>query len=371
MTAKQLERTETAKRSDRIARVNHERLRYVLDKLVGGSGVAAVDVLIAEVELASGVTGLGFSYVLGGGGEVAAAALAMLAERLKGAEFHHPAATWRALDASLNRSGRGPNTIALAALDVALWDAYAKSLNLPIGVAMGGAPKSFKVYGSGSYNATQSPEQAVEATLAHIAKGFTAVKPRVSASGTAIDLMEAVRDATPSGIDLMCDANEKCSLPQAQRLMAAAREFEFLFVEEPLPSDQLDGYRALANAYPGSIATGEHLQSVAACLPFLRDGLVGTIQPDLAMIGGLTPALELAKVANAFGVDVSPHFLPGLFVHLAAAAPNVAWLEDFPLIEPLFGGWPEMERGKMELPKTPGHGLKLSSGARDAFAVRS
>src|SRR5690606_32223516 len=105
----------------------------------GGSGVASLDVLLAKAHLAGGLEGLGFSYVLGGSGQAALAAARLLAaSHLEGKPLHHPESAWRGMAASLNRTGRGPNYIGLAALDVALWDAYAKALEVPLGIAMGG-----------------------------------------------------------------------------------------------------------------------------------------------------------------------------------------------------------------------------------------
>jgi L-talarate/galactarate dehydratase len=170
---------------------------------------------------------------------------------------------------------------------------------------------------------------------------------------------------------LMCDANEKCSISQAQRLLSAARECGYLFVEEPLPADNLVGYRALAQGFPGLIATGEHLQGVTECLPFISERYCGVIQPDLALIGGLTPALEVARVAEAFGIEVSPHFLPGLFAHLGSACPNITWLEDFPLLEPLFCGWPVIDKGLIKAPVAAGHGLHIADGALNEYRLEA
>jgi L-alanine-DL-glutamate epimerase-like enolase superfamily enzyme len=181
-------------------------------------------------------------------------------------------------------------------------------------------------------------------------------------------MIDAVRAAIPGDVQVMLDANEKCDLASARRLLAAASDRGVLFVEEPLPSSSLEGYRALAGAGGATMAAGEHLQGRAAFLPFLSERLIGVVQPDLAMAGGLTPALEVAVLADAFGVSVSPHFLPGLFVHLAGASSAVGWLEDFPLLEPLFEGWPELQANGMLAPRdTPGHGLTLPAPARAKF----
>lgn len=354
-----------------IADVRVSLLRYRLDKPVGGSGVAAVDVILARVSLSDGSEGLGFSYVLGGGGEVALhAARELAAAHLHGKALHHPEAAWRRMAASLNRTRRGPNFIGLAALDVALWDAHARSLNLPIGIAMGGAPREVPVYGSGGFNAKQSPDEAAHAAREHVERGFRAVKPRVAALASDERLIAQVRDSIPAGVDVMIDANEKATATAAHRMLQVAAAHRVLFVEEPLPADDVAGYRALARAFPRLVATGEHLQGAGEMLPFIAEGLCGLAQPDLAMVGGLTEALRIARLAETFGIEVSPHFLPGLFIHLAAAAPNVTWLEDFPLIEPLFNGWPTMSKqGTLELPDGAGHGLALADGAEKAFSL--
>jgi L-alanine-DL-glutamate epimerase-like enolase superfamily enzyme len=136
-------------------------------------------------------------------------------------------------------------------------------------------------------------------------------------------------------------------------------------VEEPLPARALEGYRRLSASAGAAIATGEHLQTRADFLPFVSERIASVIQPDLAMVGGLTPVLELATLAEAFDTIVSPHFLPGLFAHVAAAAPALRWLEEFPLLEPLFEGWPNIDaNGAMTASSTPGHGLSLSERYR-------
>jgi L-alanine-DL-glutamate epimerase-like enolase superfamily enzyme len=175
----------------------------------------------------------------------------------------------------------------------------------------------------------------------------------------------AVRKAVPSHVQVMADANEKCDLTQALWLMALARDEGLLFVEEPLPAYALEGYRRLT-ASGAAVATGEHLQIRASFLPFLSERIAAVIQPDLAMVGGLTPVLELSTLADAFDAIVSPHFLPGLFAHVAAAAPAIRWLEEFPLLEPLFEGWPSIARdGTMTASSSPGHGLALHERFRN------
>lgn len=341
-------------------------LTYKLPQAVGGSGVAAVDVIVVDLIDNDGARGLGFSYVLGGNGSVAfKAAQEQVARFVDGQRLPPPPALWRKIAASFNRTGAGPNLIALAAIDVAAWDLYARQLQMPMGVAMGGELRALPVYGSGGFNTVQPPEKAAEVAAEQTARGLTAVKPRVKGARSDADVIAAVRAAVPASVQIMTDANEKCDLPSALRLMAMARDHEVLFVEEPLPANSLEGYRMLATSAGAAIATGEHLQTRASFLPFISERIAAVIQPDLAMIGGLTPVLEIATLVESFDATVSPHFLPGLFAHVAAAVPAMRWLEEFPLLEPLFDGWPDIDaKGNMVAMSSPGHGLTLNERYR-------
>lgn len=348
-----------------------ELLRYRLAQPVGGSGVASVDLLIVTLHDDAGRTALGFSYVLGGRDRLPLdAAYAMLERFVTGKPPAHPEARWREIAASFNRTGGGPYATALAALDVAAWDLYAKTLGVPLGVAIGGASRAVPVYGSGFFSAGQDPDAAAAAAVDYARRGVRAVKLR--AAGDARDGAALRAVASAVSIPIMIDANEKCTPVSAAQLVRSAAEVNAIFVEEPLPAYDVAAYRALARVAAIPLATGEHLRTVAEANPFLTEGLCAVIQPDLQAMGGLTPCLLLARFAEACNIEVAPHFLPGLFVHLAAAAPSVTWLEDFPLLEPLFAGWPVMTSdGKMAPLDVLGHGLTLAEGVRETYASRS
>jgi L-alanine-DL-glutamate epimerase-like enolase superfamily enzyme len=346
----------------RIVRAEASLVRHRLGAPVGGSGVSAVDVLLVALASADGAEGLGFSYVLGGsGGDTAVAvARAQLEAHVLQQPLVPPPALWRRVAASFNRVGLGFNHIALAAIDVAAWDLASRLRGVPLATVLGGVARAVPIYGSGGFTAGQDPMDAAAVAAGHARRGLSAVKPRVRGERRDLAVIDAVRDAVPSHVHVMLDANERCDPLTARWLLGAARDRGVLFVEEPLPAHALEGYRALAASGGAAMAAGEHLQGRAAFLPFLAERLVSVIQPDLSMAGGLTPILEVAALADAFGIAVSPHFLPGLFVHVAAACPAVTWLEEFPLLEPLFDGWPLVASdGTMSPTTAHGHGLTV------------
>jgi L-alanine-DL-glutamate epimerase-like enolase superfamily enzyme len=342
-----------------------------LETTVGGSGVNAVDVIVVDLKTKAGLTGRGFSYVLGSTGRTATIAARELIESfIINKPLPHPELLAKEIRQSFNRTGRGPNVIAQAAIDTAIWDLYAKSLDCSVGVAMGGKAREVPVYGSGGFNTIQSPEEAAEQAQSYLERGVRAVKPRVAGSLKDEKVIEAVRYVIEGKADLMLDANEKCDQASAIRLMEVANNNGVLFVEEPLPAQNLSGYLQISKRTSCAIALGEHLQGVSEAYPFMADGICNIIQPDLAMMGGLTECLRIVRYAEIIGTSVAPHFLPHIFIHLAAVSSNITWLEDFPLLEPIFGN-PQTfnSNGVMTLNGLPGLGLEWDEGAERQYKV--
>lgn len=353
-----------------ITNVAAELLRLPLERPVGGSGVAQIDVLAVDLTDADGATGTGFSYCLGGGSRVVlAAARDLLETRILGQAANTPEALWRHMASSLNRIGRGAHNLAMAAIDVAAWDLHARRHDLPLGIAMGGAQRRLPVYGSGGYRPDHGPEETRDHALAHVEQGFAGVKPRLAGNGGDAARLEAARSVLPDHVRLMADVNEKCDPATALRLVHACAEVDCLWLEEPMPAANTAAYAQLAAASPVAVATGEHLQGMAEVMPYLTSAALHILQPDLAMMGGLTPCLTAARTAESFGISVAPHFLPSLFIHLAAAQPNVTWLEDFPLLEPLFDIQAKTENGIMTMPEAPGHGMAWADGVRRKYLL--
>tara|TARA_Y100001936_G_scaffold253408_1_gene317838 strand:+ start:4035 stop:5117 length:1083 start_codon:yes stop_codon:yes gene_type:complete len=335
----------------------------------GGSGITAVDVIVVDLEASDGTTGTGFSYVLGGGGRIVQAATQDMLDRfVLGERILPPQALWRRLAVSLNRLGRGVNYLAISAIDVAMWDLHAKRLDMPLYAALGGVPRKLPVYGSGGFGPEQETGAAVDRALEYAEMGCTAIKLRVAGAPADLARIQAVADAVPDGVGIMADANEKCDLVRAQWLVNLLADVNALWIEEPLPANDTNGFAILAANSPIPIATGEHHQGVGEMSPLIAARAASILQPDLAMMGGITESLRLAQIAEHFNLVVSPHFLPSLFIHVAGAAPSIKWMEDFPLLEPLFDNPVEMDaEGNIAPPDTPGHGISWVDGARDEF----
>jgi L-alanine-DL-glutamate epimerase-like enolase superfamily enzyme len=356
----------------RISDCTAELWRYKFDNPMGGSMLTSVDVIVVTLADSDGATGMGFSYVIGGGGEpVVGMARSLLARFVNDQEIVAPAALWRRLAASLNRLGRGVGYNALCAIDIAAWDLHARRLGVPLGIALGGEPRIMPVYTSGGFGAFISPKEAVDKAKAALARGTRGIKIRVAGVHADLARMKAVKDVLPDGVHLMADANERCDLLRARWLASACAEHGMLWLEEPLPSYDYAGFAQLARNSPVAIATGEHLQGCAEFHPLLEAKALAVAQPDPAMMGGITEIMRFCHIAEAAGVVVAPHFNPALFIHVAAAAPAMKWLEDFPVLEPLFAKPLEWDKnGDMAMPTGPGHGIEFHADARARYLVK-
>ena len=347
-----------------IASIRIQLIEKKFARPIGGSGVMGVDIIAATLRDTDGAEGLGFSYVIGGGGGVVAQlAQAQAARFLEGAALRKPPDHWAEIQKSFNRTGDGPNMLALAALDVALWDLTAKLKDEPLARTLGGDLLPVPLYASGGFSAMDEPEKTADLATSYIEAGYAGVKPRINAGNGDEAVLNAVRNAIGANARLMADANEKGNFEAASRLLALGAEYGLSFIEEPLPSNDILGYRRLAAQKGGApIALGEHLQGLDRFSVYLDDDIAAFIQPDLAMAGGLTPCLEVARMAALKGVTVAPHFLPGLFVQLSGTFEGRLLLEEFPIMEDAFEGWPERGTDGTLRPRAcPGHGLSLKA----------
>jgi L-alanine-DL-glutamate epimerase-like enolase superfamily enzyme len=329
-------------------------------------------VLLARIRTADGAEGLGFTYATRGGGPGQYAHAVEVAPELVGEDEHDIARLWTTLvraGASVGRSGLA--TQAIAALDTALWDLKARRAGVSLAALLGAHRDRVPVYNSsGGYLHTPIGE-VLERASASLAGGIGGVKLKVGQPDGAADLarVRALREHVGPDVPIMVDANQQWDRPTARRMCRALEEFGLTWIEEPLDAYDHAGHGALARAVDTPIATGEMLTSVREHQTFLDPAVDGAgidvLQPDAPRVGGVTPFLEVVARARRAGVDVAPHFVMEIHVHLAAAYPRPAWVEHFEWLEPLFEERLEITGGAMVVPDRPGLGLTVSGRARD------
>lgn len=322
---------------------------------------------------ADGQSGLGYSYTIGQGGTAIMALLKDdLIGQLIGCEAEEIGGIWFNLKRSINALAVGAvSSLALAAIDIALWDLRCKRAKLPLWKMLGGAKKSVPMYTTEGGWLHIETEALVADALDAQAKGFAGSKVKIGRPSLAQDhaRLAAVRAAVGPDYEIMVDANQSFSLPDAKRRARMLESLDIAWFEEPMPADDVASHAALAAGTSVPVAVGESLYSASQFKDYLAAGATSIVQVDVARVGGITPWIKIANMAEAFNVSVCPHFLMELHVSLVCAIPNAPWLEYIPQLEALTHTGMRMEKGRAYPSNTPGIGIEWNLSALEASRI--
>ena len=322
---------------------------------------------------ADGVTGIGYSYTIGTGGSSVLALLNdHLIPRLLGRDAEDIESIWRDLFFHTHATTVGALTsIALAAIDTALWDLRCKRAQLPLWKLAGGAQRSVPLYSTEGGWLHIDTQALVDDALAVKAKGFSGTKIKIGRPHIAEDVarLTAVRQAVGADFEIMTDANQCFSLSEAIRRARHYEELDIAWFEEPLHADNIEAHAQLCRSTSVPIAVGESLYSIAQFKDYLVRKACTIVQVDVGRIGGITPWLKVAHMAEAHHVDVCPHFLMELHVSLAAAVPNGRYVEYIPQLDAITTSRMRVENGRAMPSDTPGLGITWDHSALEKMSV--
>jgi len=311
-----------------IARVDTRLVRIPLTR-PWGPDVHELHLVAVDVTDSEGAVGHGFSWTPTIG---ARAVHALLDDHLAPTAIGLRAdpSIWQGLWEHVHEAGGGGvTTIALAGLDLALWDLRARRAEVGIPELLGRHHDRQPAYGSG-VNLHYPLDELVTQVTRWVAAGFTAVKIKVGKPDHRedVDRLAAVREVLGPDRGLMIDANQRWDVPRAAAALADVERFAPLWIEEPLRADDLAAHRALRSLTGIPIALGENLHTVHRFRDFLDAGVVDVVQPNVVRVGGITPFLAIADLARERGVQLAPHLLPELSAQLAFTLPETTWVED-------------------------------------------
>jgi L-alanine-DL-glutamate epimerase-like enolase superfamily enzyme len=170
--------------------------------------------------------------------------------------------------------------------------------------------------------------------------------------------LRAVREAVGDDFEIMVDANQCFTLSEALRRGAAYADLGIAWFEEPLPADDIAGHARLDASTPVPIAVGESLYSPTQFAAYIQYGACSIVQVDVARIGGITPWLKVAHLAECHNLAVAPHFLMELHASLTAAVPSAAWVEYIPQLDAVAASRLAIEDGYAVAPGLPGLGIE-------------
>jgi L-alanine-DL-glutamate epimerase-like enolase superfamily enzyme len=281
--------------------------------------------------------------------------------------YHFPPAQW---------VGRcGITQLALAAVDIALWDLKAKAAGLPLWRLLGGLrPQGIEAYNTdGGW--LNLPAQTVVDNCKRFVEvdGFRGVKIKIGSPDPNEDLrrIAAVRKAIGPNVKLMVDGNGKWDLTTGLNFGRRFAEHDLYWFEEPFWYDDVAGHRKFAELVPTPVALGEQLYSIDPVRDFISAGAVHFVQPDAVRLGGVSEWLQVADLALAHRLPVAAHVgdMGQVHVHLSLAHPACVLLEYIPWIRHCFEEPATVRDGSYVAPQHPGAGTTLRADALASYAA--
>jgi L-alanine-DL-glutamate epimerase-like enolase superfamily enzyme len=321
-----------------------------------------LELVVVELECDDGTEGLGFTYTIGEGGRSILEFVRSTLSPLVVGESAAPRSATERMRAGTTFVGRaGVSELAIAAVDIALWDALGRRTGEPLYGLLGGERREVPAYETNGGWLQFDEARLVENAETAAEEGFVGMKMKVG-RGHAEDArrIRAVREALPEGMDLMVDANCSYTVPEARRFCRHV-DVPLDWLEEPLLKDDLAGHADLRSQVDVPIATGENAYTEREFAQLVRMDAADVLQPDVCRVGGVTAWIGVAELARAAGLPVVPHYVEPLHVHLAAAFENVPSIEHHStVLDGVLESPPELSDGRFTPPDEPGHGIRFS-----------
>ncbi len=254
----------------------------------------------------------------------------------------------------------GINRWAAGAINIAMWDAWGKTLGQPIWKIFGAYRDAVPVYGSGGWLSYSIPELLEEVT-GYAKRGFHAVKIKVGSPSLEADLerLARVREAVGPHIKIMMDANQGMSVPAALALARSAQKHDIHWFEEPIINTDFAGYQHLRSLSGISLAMGEREFDTVALRELIRRNALDLWQPDILRLGGVEGWRTSALLANAHGLPVLPHYYREYDVPLLCTIPNAYGSESFDWIDGLVDNPITIRNGVAQPLPGPGWGFQF------------
>ena len=329
---------------------------------------------VVAVIHAGDATGTGLSYTVGVGGTAVKAMLDELVPMIVGRDAAQVGATHERLTRSVVPVAGMTASLAVAAIDIALWDLRAQVEGVPLHELLGARRPSVRACATGiDLNYTET--ELVDQVRSWCEAGYTAVKIKVGKPRLQEDVqrVEAVRAVIGPEVSLMVDANEAWTYAEAVRRIDAFRHLDLEFVEDPLPLQDVEGYRLLRSESRMPIAGGERLFSRGGVHTMLVRGGLDVLRADVCRISGITEWLSVAQLADSFGVLVAPHMVEDIALPLSCAIPNIHMLEHVPACNLAVAGLVQSPSsphpGMFEPRSAVGHGVLIDQDVLAGFRV--
>lgn len=252
--------------------------------------------------------------------------------------------------------------MAMAGIDMALWDAAAQELGVPLAAMLGGSRRVIPAYDSHSMDGAPL---AVERARKAVGQGFRTIKTKIGYSSLAedIEVIRAIRNAVGGDVQILVDYNQSLTVPEAIRRGKALESEGVGWIEEPTRQEDYLGHARIRQALAIPVQMGENWFGIDEMTKALDAGAASLAMPDAMKIGGVTGWMRAAALAQSRGVPVSSHIFQEVSCHLMAVTPTAHLLERMDLAAPILEQPLRFEGGCAVIPDEPGIGIRWDESA--------
>ncbi len=363
--------------------------------------------VLVRVETDEGITGLGEAYWGAGVNELVHRAAPLIV----GENPFNVNKLYEMMIRCLSGAGSlaGATVTAISGIELALWDLVGRALNTPISTLFGGRVRDrIRIYADCHAGETHDPASYAERAREVVASGYTAIKfdldnPNPFTTDISDDphprrawyepfnrtihgpelrwmvsVAEAIREAVGPDVMLALDCHWKYAVPDAIRLAQALEPYHLLWLEDPVPPENIDAHLKVSRATSTPICTGENLYRKHGYRDLIEKQAVEIVSPDIPKMGGLLEAKKVADHADTYYMPVAPHNVASPVgtvagAHVCAAMTNFLVMEfhahDVPWWDDLVDGEPLIRDGFITLNDRPGHGLTLNEDVARAHLL--
>ena len=275
-------------------------------------------------------------------------------------------------DACSSAGPQGVFTLALSALDTALWDIKGKHLGQPVAKLLGGHRDKVPAYASGALMRQFTLKEVETAGRKLVDRGWKAMKTQLALPGHTtpeieVNRIKVLREIIGPDIQLMCDINQRWTTYQAVDIGKRVEPYHLHWLEDVTRADEFQGLATVTAALKTPIAGGEYVWGIEPFRQMLERRSVDIAMIDLVRVGGITQWMKVAGMAEAHNIPVVSHLIPEVHVHLIAAIPNGEIVEYMPWCRNLFENPPIPVNSEMTVPTSPGLGLAFTKEIDQGF----
>ncbi len=334
------------------------------------------ELVLTEITLDNGVTGTGWCTTIGvGATSIASLVTSYLAPMIEGQDPRNHERLWEMLWQDIHFAGpAGVSTLAIATIDIALWDLKGKLTGLPLWQLLGGMRDTVEVYAS-AVNLHLDRDALLAQVEGQLGAGYNVFKLKIGRNDFEDDLgrLRAVRALIGPSRTLMVDVNQRWRAGEAVTRCLAMAEVRPSWIEEPILSDDVEGHAHVRRAGGLPVAIGEQLSNRFEFWNYVRAGAADILQPNVWKVGGITEWMKVAHLAQHANLAIAPHNALELSAHLVAAVSNGF------MVENIFGGNlsdlgvvsepVEITDATITMGRKPGHGIEFDRERLPAFAI--